>query len=301
MSERDIFYKEILENLADGVYFVDRQRKITFWNKGAENISGYSKSEIMGHSCADNILMHVDGNGKILCLDGCPLAATMEDGKMREAEVFLHHADGHRVPVAVRATPIYGANGEIIGAVELFSDQSSRATLMEQMQEMKKAALLDGLTEVGNRKYMEMKLETTFKEWSQHHLPFGLLFLDIDHFKNVNDTYGHACGDRVLKMVAETLASNIRSYDFIGRWGGEEFIIFLQGVDEVRLSEIAAKLHTLIAQSHCQCQEGVEVSVTVSIGGTLVKANDNPEKIVERADRLMYQSKGTGRNRITVE
>ena len=300
MSERDIFYKEILENLADGVYFVDRQRKITFWNKGAEIISGYSKSDIMGHSCADNILMHVDDSGKLLCLDGCPLAATMEDGKMREAEVFLHHADGHRVSVAIRATPIYDESGEIIGAVELFSDQSSRATLMEQMQEMKKAALLDGLTEVGNRKYMGMKLETIFKEWSQHHLPFGLLFLDIDHFKNVNDTYGHACGDRVLKMVAETLASNIRSYDFIGRWGGEEFIILLQGVDEVRLSEIATKLHILIEQSHCQCQEGIEISVTVSIGGTLVKDSDSPEKFVERADRLMYQSKGMGRNKISI-
>ena len=183
----------------------------------------------------------------------------------------------------------------------MFSDQSSRATLMEQMQEMKKAALLDGLTEVGNRKYLEMKLETTFKEWARHHLPFGLLFLDIDHFKNVNDTYGHACGDRVLKMVAETLASNIRSYDFVGRWGGEEFVVLLQGVDEVRLSEIAGKLRTLIAKSLYKYQEEVEVSVTVSIGGTLVKSDDNPQRIIERADQLMYQSKSTGRNKVSIE
>ncbi|MBN2502092.1 MAG: diguanylate cyclase [Anaerolineales bacterium] len=300
MSERDIFYREILENLADGVYFVDRQRKITFWNKGAERISGYAKDEVVGYSCADNILMHVDGSGKVLCLDGCPLAATMQDGKMREAEVFLHHANGHRVPVAVRATPIYGEDGEIIGAVELFSDQSSRATLMEQMQEMKKAALLDGLTQVGNRKYMDMKLESIFNEWARHQLPFGVLFIDIDHFKLVNDTYGHANGDRALKMVGDTLANNIRFYDFLARWGGEEFIVLLQGVDEKRLSEIAEKLRTLIAKSEWESDEGVAINVTVSIGCTLVRQGDNPESIIARADQLLYQSKQTGRNKSSI-
>ena len=110
------FYRKILDNLFDGVYFVDRDRVITYWNKGAEKITGYDAGQVMGRSCRDNILNHVTANGVQLCLTNCPLASTMEDGKQREAEVYLHHADGHRLPVTVRASPIYDEQGNIIGA-----------------------------------------------------------------------------------------------------------------------------------------------------------------------------------------
>ncbi len=107
MSDDADLYREILDNLYDGVYFVDRERVVNYWNKGAERISGYSAEAMIGHSCSDHLLNHVDADGVSLCQDRCPLAACMSDGLPREAEVFLHHADGHRVPVLVRgaATP----------------------------------------------------------------------------------------------------------------------------------------------------------------------------------------------------
>ena len=93
---------KLLDSLFDGVYFVDLDRRITYWNAGAERISGYLRSEVVGSCCADNLLRHIDTEGHKLCQDGCPLAATMRDGKTRESSVYLHHKFGHRVPVLVR-------------------------------------------------------------------------------------------------------------------------------------------------------------------------------------------------------
>ncbi|HEY6837725.1 MAG TPA: PAS domain S-box protein, partial [Geobacteraceae bacterium] len=126
MWRSQLFFRKLLDNLYDGVYFVDRDRLITYWNKGAERISGYTAEEVMGKSCKDSLLVHMDDKGTILCLAGCPLAATMEDRKERRAEVYLHHKDGHRVPVVVRVAPIPDRAGKIIGAVEIFSENSTR-------------------------------------------------------------------------------------------------------------------------------------------------------------------------------
>ncbi|GAB1400628.1 hypothetical protein MASR1M66_20830 [Aminivibrio sp.] len=97
-------FEQMMNMLREGVYFVDLDRKITFWNKAAERISGYRSDEVLGSSCKDNILIHVDSTGRNLCQDGCPLHATMADREIRMADVFLHHRRGYRVPVSVRTT-----------------------------------------------------------------------------------------------------------------------------------------------------------------------------------------------------
>ncbi len=110
----------LLENLSDGIYFVDRERRIMYWNRGAERITGFSAEELLGRRCEDMILNHCDGSGTILCGEKCPLLATIRDGQQREAHLYLHHKDGHRKPVRVCAATIHGAEGEVIGAVETF-------------------------------------------------------------------------------------------------------------------------------------------------------------------------------------
>ena len=100
------YYRDVLENLQAGVYFTDTHRRITYWNKGAENITGYSSEEVIGSSCMDNLLVHIDGKGNNLCTGKCPLSESIKDGRTREIRIFLHHKDGHRVPVWVRSDPI---------------------------------------------------------------------------------------------------------------------------------------------------------------------------------------------------
>ncbi len=155
MIEDPGFLLRIVDNLYDSVYFVDRQRRIVYWNRGAERLTGFASHEVLGTCCSDDILMHVDETGKSLCRESCPLAETMEDGTPREAEVYLPHKLGHRVPVLVRPSPVRNAQGEIAGGVEIFSANAGQLAVRERMEELEKAVLLDPLTEAGNRRLAE--------------------------------------------------------------------------------------------------------------------------------------------------
>jgi PAS domain S-box-containing protein len=113
------FYKSILDNMYDGVYFIDLDRRITYWNKGAERITGYGSGEVLGTRCSDNVLMHVDEEGNPLCsTDTCPAVGSMQAAEDCEAEVYLHHKGGHRVPIITRISPLID-NGDVRGAVEV--------------------------------------------------------------------------------------------------------------------------------------------------------------------------------------
>lgn len=298
-SEKD-FYKEIIDNLYDGVYFVNRDRVITYWNKGAERITGYSAKQTVGRACRDNLLNHVTANGVELCLKNCPLAAVMEDGNPREVEVFLHHSDGYRVPILVRATALRDEEGNIIGAIESFSNNRIVLNARRQLREMRHIALTDPLTGVGNRQLIEGRLRAVIAECEHLKTSAGLLFIDVDDFKQFNDTYGHVVGDKILRMVASTFQHSIRTTDTIGRWGGEEFVAILDNIDdEITLRGIAEKVHTLAELSRLDINDQ-SLNITISIGATLLSPDDTPESFVDRADKLMYQSKQTGRNCITI-
>lgn len=298
-NEQD-FYKDIIDNLYDGVYFVDRDRVIQYWNKGAERITGYSAKQTVGRGCRDNILNHVTANGIELCQEHCPLAAVMEDGREREAEVFLHHANGHRVPVVVRATAMRDADGNIIGAVESFSNNSGLIDARMKLREMRQVAATDPLTTLGNRTHIEGRLSAIIAEYQNNRSRAGLLFIDVDHFKQVNDTHGHNCGDSVLQMVASTIRYALRTTDTVGRWGGEEFVAILYDMKHNDALRVAAeKLRVLVEHSRLDLN-GQAIHVTVSIGGTLLGSGDTPETLIQRADGLLYQSKQAGRNRVTI-
>jgi diguanylate cyclase (GGDEF)-like protein/PAS domain S-box-containing protein len=301
MAEEDRFYKDIIDNLYDGVYFVDRDRVITYWNKGAERITGYTRGQVVGHACRENLLNHVSPEGVLLCETRCPLAACMEDGKVREAEVFLHHVDGHRVPVLVRLAPLRDKTGGIIGAVETFSSSTALMRARRKLRELRHTANTDSLTGTGNRGYLEGRLHAVIAELHyQKETSAGLLFMDIDFFKRINDTRGHDTGDKVLRMVAATLRHNLRKGDSLGRWGGEEFLAILYDLASPdALKSISEKLRTLVAFSRLDLSDK-SVTVTISIGATLFLATDTPESAVSRADALMYQSKRNGRNRVSV-
>lgn len=293
------FYQLLLDNLYDGVYFADRDRNITYWNRGAENITGYKASEVIGRACRDNLLNHCTENGHELCLDACPLTRSMETGNHQEAEVYLRHADGHRVPVLVRTSPIYGEDGEVIGAVEIFSNNSKLFKARDRIRKLQETTLTDALTGIGNRRLAETKLNAALLEYQQDRQRFGVAMLDIDHFKTVNDAFGHEVGDRVLRMVANTLRANVRQNDSATRWGGEEFVLIFDDVDGLQLTAAANKLRSLIERSHIVLLSGQQVNVTVSIGVSLIQPDDSVASLIQRVDKLMYASKESGRNRVT--
>jgi diguanylate cyclase (GGDEF)-like protein/PAS domain S-box-containing protein len=295
----DINYRDLIGHIIDGLYLVDKKRKIIYWNKSAERITGYSKDDVIGHACHENILVHVDTQGRGLCRSVCPLAATIKDGNPRDAEVYLHHKQGHRVPVWVRTTQLKDSTGQVVGGAELFSDLSANNAIASKIEELERLSLIDALTQLANRRFVEMELVGRLSEMQRYQLSFGLLMLDIDFFKKVNDRYGHDVGDRVLQTVSKTMVQSARPHDLFGRWGGEEFIGIIRNVDQEGLRAVCERLRTLIANSFVK-QNGGYINVTASIGATVAARDDNPESIVKRTDQLLYSSKREGRDRCTL-
>lgn len=291
---------EFMSNLYEGVYIVDKNRKIVFWNSGSEHITGYKAKEVVNKHCFQNILKHVDKSGKRLCFDGCPLHDTLATGKINENEVFLEHKYGYRVPVSVKTFPLYDDDQKIIAAVEVFTDMKYKENQYNENQKLRKLIQRDDLTQIYNRRFLEFHLKQALEEANEFKQAFGLLFIDIDHFKHVNDTYGHNIGDCVLKVLANTLRSNLRPNDLVGRWGGEEFIAIIKSDDEKMLQVIAERLRQL--SEHSIYKHGdIDIQVTVSIGGALLKKDESIEDLIHRADKHMYQAKSTGRNKVVIK
>lgn len=299
MKLEDETYRRIVDNMYEGLYFVDTDRVITYWNRAAERISGFSAEEVVGKHCHDNILTHIDANGTQLCMGLCPLAATMQDRELREAEVFLHHKDGHRVPVAVRTSPLTNEDGAVIGGIEIFTDMSNREANLLRIRELEELAFLDTLTRLANRAHVEKELATRIEESRRYGMPFGVLFLDVDHFKAFNDTWGHETGDQVLKVVADTMTANSRPFDSFGRWGGEEFLGIIRHVNRDGLVVPGERIRRAIEGAYIISNDE-KIAVTVSLGGAAFQPGESAADLVRRADEALYASKRAGRNRLTI-
>jgi diguanylate cyclase (GGDEF)-like protein/PAS domain S-box-containing protein len=299
MDHDDAFYKNVLDNLYDAIYFVDDGGLISYWNRGAERLTGYAEAEVLGINC-QRIFKHVDDQGIPYCDEMCPIPQTVSDGRIREVDLFFRHRDGHLVPVSMRIAPAKETDGQAIVAVEIVSNDSPRQTMRQQLAQLQQLALCDPLTGLVNRRYIDINLPARLDELKRYGWQFGVLFIDIDHFKKINDTYGHQTGDQVLKMVANTLLNSIRSFDILGRWGGEEFVVLLINVNEETLTAITNRFRLLVEQS--SLDNGTDrIGATISIGATLARTTDTVDGLLDRADKLMYQSKVKGRNCVSLD
>lgn len=170
--------------------------------------------------------------------------------------------------------------------------QVQQAQLMEQ-------AITDSLTGMVNHDTIFNELDLVLKRAKQHNTPVCVVMADLDHFKKVNDTYGHQAGDTVLKVVAQRIKSSLRDFDIVGRYGGEEFMLVLQNTSVDVAKKVAERIRLRIADLPINLPT-VILDATVSMGIAEAKAEDTVESLVERADQSLYQSKHNGRNRVTV-
>jgi diguanylate cyclase (GGDEF)-like protein/PAS domain S-box-containing protein len=296
----DELFRILIENLHDGVYYVDTRRVIKHWSAGAHRITGYTAEEVLGHSCADNILVHVDEAGCGMCRGNCPLSHSMKSGEANHSRAFLKHKEGHRVPVQVFVAPIKDAGGTVIGGLETFHDVSNPPYSIQEVHELKQTLYLCPLTGVPNRRYVEEVMPAKFDEFRKLGKPVAVMVLDVDHFKDFNDRYGHATGDLILKMVGRTLANAMRSYDLLARWGGEEFVAIMLMEKPLELERLAERLRALV-QSSSRTVTRNKLAVTVSIGAFAADATADWDRAFRIADQRMYQSKRAGRNRVTID
>jgi diguanylate cyclase (GGDEF)-like protein/PAS domain S-box-containing protein len=280
-------FRDAIDNLNLGVCFLNAEKKITYWNKGAENLTGFLANEVMGKKFG-------------LLKENCPIGKTLEDGEQRESEAYLKNKNGKKLHFSVRVTPTRDEADKVIGANVMFFDISSQIVLINKIRELERSASFDALTKLPNRRLFEKNLLARFEEMQRHKRVFGIVFMDIDNFKFINDSYGHDVGDLVLKMVAKKLSDSLRPYDMIGRWGGEEFVALVPYVSREQLHVISNRMRSMVDRMSVFTGDSI-LKVTLSIGATLAKPEDTIDSIIRRADKLMYISKNNGKNKVTLE
>ena len=167
-------------------------------------------------------------------------------------------------------------------------------------EHLHQATVEDPVTKIPNRRYFEEFVHREIARTRRYERPLGLLLLDLDHFKQINDTYGHVCGDVVLRSFAQLVSSRLRKSEFVARYGGEEFALTLPETD-LRGAGIVAESIRLLVEKHSFAWEGQLIAVTVSIGGALLKPTmGTVGELVQAADDELYKAKRAGRNRVSI-
>jgi diguanylate cyclase (GGDEF)-like protein/hemerythrin-like metal-binding protein/PAS domain S-box-containing protein len=288
-------WHRLLTAVGEGVYGVDGHGCCTFINPAAVNMLGFSAAEVLGND-QHLLFHHHQEDGAPYPTAECPLALTLSDGKARSAEDWFWRKDGSGFPVVLTTAPI-GENGVQEGAVAVFRDVSDRRRLESQLRE---EATTDPLTGAANRRLFLKQLGMELDRFQRRGDPTALLMVDIDHFKKVNDTHGHATGDAVLRHFTGLSHYCLRRIDQIGRLGGEEFGILLPGTDAVNALRFAERYRRLVAETPVETAYG-PISFTISVGiAEFDPGDDEPDTILARADAALYRAKEGGRNAVEI-
>jgi diguanylate cyclase (GGDEF)-like protein/PAS domain S-box-containing protein len=291
LKKREKHLKTITSSLGEGVIVLDKAKKITFMNREAERLLGYQKEELLEKAWFQKI--HCGNENQCASPRECPIHQTMELKKAyRVEEDFFVRKDGTLLPIAYVSTPMIDDNGEIIGFVVVFRDITERKKYNEKI---KYQAYHDALTDLPNRRYLIEKLKNELKSAEKHNSQIAVLYLDLDNFKNINDSFGHVMGDLLLKNVAQRLKM-IHPDCFIARLGGDEFAVLLSG--NFNVEEIACKTIQILSQP--MKLENKEVFVTTSIGISVYpKDGDDEMALIQHADMAMYNAKKKGKNQFS--
>lgn len=296
----DAFARAVLDQLGEAVYVVDAEHRIVYWNAAATRLTGFAAEQTVGRSCGDALLNHIDEHGRPMCgPESCPLRKTVLDGHTRQARLYAHHRQGHLTPVRITSVPLRDTDGTIVGAVETFHDDTDGVTAAAHIQALRDETLLDPLTALGNRRHLDDRLAARLDAHQAGGPPFGLLLLDLDRFKSVNDTLGHLVGDDCLREVAASLAAGVHGDEDLVRYGGDEFVVLTSAADVEALRAVADRYAGLIRHTRVPDLADGE-SLEVSGGAVLARLDDDEDTILARADQALYAAKHDGRGGVHV-
>jgi len=288
-------FRAALESLQTGVCIVDRDRKISFWNDGAERITGYLRQEVLGRFCGEILLIKFHENKVAFCEQSCPLVAAMRDGQAREARVYIHHKSGYAVPVSLRAAPIRDAHGHVMGAVESFVERPCASTRHRPDSDLAIGHGLDAVTQLPDYAFTESYLLDRLKFASEHVIPFGLLCIQLDKLDVLTATHGLDAAESILNVVAHTLRNGLDPQDFVGRWSEDQFLAIVANCSEGELLTTAERLKRLARSSEITWW-GDQLSVTVSAGGTVLRPGETIIPLLDRTGTALKQAVAQGGN-----
>jgi diguanylate cyclase (GGDEF)-like protein/PAS domain S-box-containing protein len=280
-----------LESMSDAVLCTDEAATVAYLNHAAEALTGWPREIAAGRPVLE-VLRIVAGDTREPVRDPLRLAVERDEAVELESDCALIQRDGEEVPIEGSAAPIHDHNGLVVGAVLTVRDV--RAAL-EQSREALRRARHDALTRLPNRSLLNDTLTTAVALARRHGKALAVGFLDVDGLKAINDSHGHAAGDRVLSGVAGRIRAALRQSDGVGRVGGDEFVIVLSEIAHAEdAALVAQKLLQAIAAPYRV--EGHDISVTASLGLALYPDDGlTAEDLVASADAAMYAAKRNGR------
>lgn len=290
-------YRDIVQNCADAVVVVSAEhQEITYLNKAAQAMFGRSNQAVIGKPLHILIPDRFRSNHFSLAAsfrDSHDPARFMDN---REVPIQGLRADGVEFPVSVSILKSYkGSDTALVAIVRDITEQKKLE------DDLVKLASTDPLTGIYNRRTFLRRAEEECARAGRYGHPMTFAMIDIDHFKAINDTYGHAVGDRAICHVVNILSSGLRKPDILGRWGGEEFALILPETAQEPGLITAQRLKQCVENSPitCETEKSETIQLTVSIGLSGYNKDKEPlEALINRADQALYHAKRTGRNKV---
>lgn len=278
-QEIETFLKQLTDRLTD----------IDSYVRGTESarIESYQSGRDLGEAVQEQVRGIEDSVRAAQSLD------TLKQAVQQRIDAIITHVDQHRRGEELRNKEVEAQVLQLTDRLQAMEAES--AQLRERITQEHRQAMTDALTGIPNRLAYQERIAQEYARWKRFTTPLALLIWDVDRFKAINDQYGHKAGDKVLKVIAGTLADNIRETDFLARYGGEEFVLLMTGTTQPAIQEVADKLRQAI--EHCGFHyRGENVPITISCGIAEFFGNDTIEAVFERADRALYRAKEQGRN-----
>ena len=299
----------IMDSIGDGIIVIDRNYMVLRANAAAVASVGLEKEEVIGLKCHEVFhKQHSPCSGPSV---QCPHSDIFQRGTPRVKIIHTHPGvDGEDHHLELTASAVRNGCGEIVAMVESFRDiMDSRADdqlvklvkrLNEAQTHLKQMAITDELTGLHNRRYIVERLEHEFHRSKRSGKPLSLIMLDVDHFKQINDAYGHLFGDVVLRVIGARIKTRLRRHDMLGRVGGEEFLVVCPDSSLEDSILVAERIRSAVHGE--EISDGVHrVSVALSAGVTAQSDDDvSSDKTLSRADTALYKAKEEGRNRVVV-
>ncbi len=281
-----------LDSIGDAVLATDLAYKVTYLNPMAEQMTGWSQAQALGRPLAE-VFNIIDGTTRDLAANPAQRAIEEDRTVGLAMDCVLIHRDGTETLIEDSAAPIHNREGRVTGAVIVFHDGSQARDVTEKMAHL---AQHDALTGLPNRVLLKERFSRAIALARRNRNQVGLLFLDLDRFKEINDSLGHAIGDRVLQSAAERMVGCVRASDTVCRYGGDEFVILLTEIKRARDTAFAAdKLHAAFVEPFAI--DGHTFHLGLSIGiGIYPDDHDSVEDLLHHADAAMLHAKARGRN-----
>jgi len=281
-----------LNSIGDAVISTDISGNVTYLNQVAETMTGWSSAQALGHSFCE-VFQIIDSTNAEHARN--PIALAMQENRTvgLAAGSILIRRDGHQTAIEDSTAPIHDRRGQVTGAVIVFHDVSQAHAMSQRLSHL---AHHDFLTDLPNRLLFNDRLAQAMSAAQRHAEQLAVLFVDVDRFKHVNDSLGHAIGDQLLMSVAERLTDNVRGSDTVSRQGGDEFVILLSTIARAEDAAVSAvKILTALSMPH-QIKEH-ELQITLSIGIAVYPDDgSDAESLVKHADVAMLNAKNNGRN-----